>query len=150
MNVLVVGMPNVGKSTLLNALRSQGIEGRESPTLISSPSLMTADTFLTATAKALRTSALPGMTRTVSTRLKLSEDPLVYSYDSPGVMLPFLGRGDKGAERGVKLALIGEYPAASDPPSADTELTARRAFPQRVLKKACTTSSRWPPTSSTG
>lgn len=60
-----------------------------------------------ATAKALATSALPGMTRTLSTRLKLSEAPLIYAYDSPGVMLPFLGRGDKGAERGVKLALIG-------------------------------------------
>lgn len=86
MNVLVVGMPNVGKSTLLNALRSTGIEGP--------------------TAKALRTSAQPGLTRAISTRLKLSVDPLVYSYDSPGVMLPFLGRGDRGAERGVKLALI--------------------------------------------
>ena len=58
--------------------------------------------------KALQTSALPGMTRAVSTMLKLSLDPLVYSFDSPGVMLPFLGRGEKGAERGVKLALIGE------------------------------------------
>ena len=37
----------------------------------------------------------------------MSEDPLVYSFDTPGVMLPFLGRGDRGAERGVKLALIG-------------------------------------------
>jgi mitochondrial GTPase 1 len=27
-NVLVVGMPNVGKSTLLNALRNFGIAGR--------------------------------------------------------------------------------------------------------------------------
>ena len=63
----------------------------------------------TATAKALRTSAQPGLTRAISTRLKLSVDPLVYSYDSPGVMLPFLGRGDRGAERGVKLALIGAY-----------------------------------------
>lgn len=27
-NVLVVGMPNVGKSTLLNALRNEGIAGR--------------------------------------------------------------------------------------------------------------------------
>lgn len=61
-----------------------------------------------ATPKALQTSANPGKTRTVSTRLKLSLDPLVYSYDSPGVMLPFLGHGDRGAERGVKLALIGE------------------------------------------
>ncbi|KAH7886852.1 P-loop containing nucleoside triphosphate hydrolase protein [Phlebopus sp. FC_14] len=86
MNVLVVGMPNVGKSTLLNSLRNFGIAGR--------------------TPKALQTSAQPGHTRTLSTRLKLCEDPLVYSYDSPGVMLPFLGRGQYGAERGVKLALI--------------------------------------------
>lgn len=28
LNVLVVGMPNVGKSTLLNALRDVGIRGR--------------------------------------------------------------------------------------------------------------------------
>lgn len=47
------------------------------------------------------------MTQALSTRLKLSLDPLVYAYDTPGVMLPFLGRGVEGAERGVKLALIG-------------------------------------------
>jgi ribosome biogenesis GTPase A len=29
LNVLVIGMPNVGKSTLLNALRNMGIKGRE-------------------------------------------------------------------------------------------------------------------------
>ncbi|KAF9816601.1 hypothetical protein IEO21_04002 [Rhodonia placenta] len=86
MNVLVVGMPNVGKSTLLNALRTTGIPGP--------------------TSKALRTSSQPGLTRALSNRLKLSLDPPVYSYDSPGVMLPFLGNGDPGAERGVKLALI--------------------------------------------
>lgn len=47
------------------------------------------------------------MTQALSTRLKLSVNPLVYAYDTPGVMLPFLGRGMQGAERGVKLALIG-------------------------------------------
>ncbi|KAK1232467.1 Mitochondrial GTPase 1 [Marasmius sp. AFHP31] len=87
LNVLVIGMPNVGKSTLLNALRNMGIKGR--------------------TPKALQTSAQPGLTQALSTRLKLSVDPLVYAFDSPGVMLPFLGQGEKGAERGVKLALIG-------------------------------------------
>ncbi|CAA7269952.1 unnamed protein product [Cyclocybe aegerita] len=86
LNVLVIGMPNVGKSTLLNALRNMGIRGP--------------------TPKAFQTSANPGMTRALSTRLKLSLDPLVYAFDTPGIMLPFLGRGEEGAERGVKLALI--------------------------------------------
>ena len=41
-------------------------------------------------------------------------DPLVYAYDSPGVMLPFIGKGDRGAERGVKLALIGPSPQTDE------------------------------------
>ena len=59
------------------------------------------------TAKAMQTSAQPGKTRALSTRLKLSQEPLIYAYDSPGVMVPFLGKGDHGAETGLKLALIG-------------------------------------------
>ncbi|CAE6420644.1 unnamed protein product [Rhizoctonia solani] len=83
-NVLVIGMPNVGKSTLLNGLRW---------------------TNTTGAAKALRTSPLPGLTRTTSTPLKLHTDPLIYSVDTPGVMVPFLGRGEAGKERAMKLAL---------------------------------------------
>jgi len=111
LNVLVIGMPNVGKSTLLNALRDIGIRGRKSlPIFLSNISTDGLIFFLPveiATPKALRTSGHPGLTQAISTRLKLSQEPLVYAYDSPGVMLPFLGRGDLGAERGVKLALIG-------------------------------------------
>lgn len=55
----------------------------------------------------MRTSPQPGLTRALSTRLKLSLDPLLYAFDTPGIMLPFLGRGERGAERGIKLALIG-------------------------------------------
>ncbi|KAG6902183.1 hypothetical protein C0995_003279 [Termitomyces sp. Mi166 len=86
LNALVIGMPNVGKSTLLNALRNMGIKGR--------------------TPKAFQTGAQPGLTQALSTRLKVSLEPLVYAFDTPGVMLPYLGRGEEGAERGVKLALI--------------------------------------------
>lgn len=59
------------------------------------------------TPKAFQTSASPGMTQALSTRLKLSLEPLVYAYDTPGIMVPYLGSGFEGAERGVKLALIG-------------------------------------------
>ncbi|CAG7849886.1 SubName: Full=Uncharacterized protein {ECO:0000313/EMBL:CCA70366.1} [Serendipita indica DSM 11827] len=86
LNVLVVGMPNVGKSTILNHLRSYGIKGARS--------------------NALKTSRLPGMTRATSNRMRLCDDPLIYSIDSPGVMLPFLGYGDEARERAVKISLI--------------------------------------------
>jgi hypothetical protein len=66
--------------------------------------------FREGTPKAFQTSANPGKTRALSTRLKLCLDPLVYAYDSPGIMLPYLGQGEEGAERGVKLALIGMAP----------------------------------------
>ncbi|KAG8949997.1 Mitochondrial GTPase [Tulasnella sp. 424] len=85
LNVLVVGMPNMGKSTLLNSLRWAGTNNAT---------------------KAMRTSALPGLTQKTSERLKLCHDPPIYAVDSPGVMVPFLGRGNEGRERAFKLALI--------------------------------------------
>ena len=49
-----------------------------------------------------KTGPLPGVTRSV-VRLKVSEDPLVYLMDTPGVMMPKI----LNQEQGFNLALAG-------------------------------------------
>ncbi|ORY90752.1 P-loop containing nucleoside triphosphate hydrolase protein [Leucosporidium creatinivorum] len=84
-SMLIAGMPNVGKSSILNSLRRVGVRK----------------------GKAASTSSMPGHTRRLSTVIKISEKPPVYIYDTPGIMVPFLGRGTKGNEAALKLALTG-------------------------------------------
>ncbi|OXB38308.1 hypothetical protein LQV05_006553 [Cryptococcus neoformans] len=82
-SILVLGMPNVGKSSLLNALRRVGLRK----------------------GKAFQTGALAGVTKKLTGTVRIYEEPQVYVYDTPGVMMPYLGKGEEGGEKGLKLAL---------------------------------------------
>jgi ribosome biogenesis GTPase A len=80
-------MPNVGKSSLINALRMEGVNR----------------------AKAAITGAQPGVTRKIASGVKIvdKDDEKgtegVYLVDTPGVFVPFV----PDAESMLKLALIG-------------------------------------------
>lgn len=82
--VIVVCRPNDGTSTLLNVLWSARARCRPQSA---------------ADVCAAKTCA-------VIVKLYFLMDLLVYPFDSPGVTPPFLGRGEKGAQRDVKLAPI--------------------------------------------
>ncbi|XP_068272755.1 mitochondrial ribosome-associated GTPase 1 isoform X2 [Nyctibius grandis] len=80
-NILVIGVPNVGKSSLINSLRRLHLKK----------------------GKATAVGGEPGITKAVLTRIQVCEQPLMYLVDTPGVLPPKLG----DVETGMKLAVCG-------------------------------------------
>ncbi|CAJ1067562.1 mitochondrial ribosome-associated GTPase 1 [Xyrichtys novacula] len=79
--LMVIGVPNVGKSSLINSLRRTNLKkGRAS-----------------------RVGGEPGITKAVLTKIQVYERPIVFLLDTPGVLPPKI----ESVETGMKLALCG-------------------------------------------
>ncbi|XP_066535203.1 mitochondrial ribosome-associated GTPase 1 [Hoplias malabaricus] len=79
--LMVIGVPNVGKSSLINALRRTNMKK----------------------GKASRVGGEPGITKAVLTKIQVCERPIMYLLDTPGVLPPKI----ENIETGMKLALCG-------------------------------------------
>lgn len=77
---MIIGIPNVGKSSIINALRAKHLRR----------------------GKASAVGDAPGITRSVLERIKICDDPKVYLIDTPGILAPQIG----SVETGLKLALV--------------------------------------------
>ncbi|KAH8407943.1 hypothetical protein KR222_004182, partial [Zaprionus bogoriensis] len=83
-NIMIIGVPNVGKSSVINVLRNVHLKKRS----------------------AARVGAEAGITRAVGERIKIQEQPPVYMIDTPGILQPSV----TDDEMGMKLALVGCVP----------------------------------------
>ncbi|KAI9347735.1 P-loop containing nucleoside triphosphate hydrolase protein [Obelidium mucronatum] len=81
MSVIVVGLPNVGKSSIINALRHYG----------------------TNKGKVSAVASHAGVTRAIQTKVKIHSDPTIYLVDTPGVLNPEF----KSPIQGLRVALTG-------------------------------------------
>lgn len=80
--LMICGMPNVGKSTIINQIRSTSDLEKRTATAKATPTVCTTKSF---------------------TGIKINESPLMYLVDSPGVMVP----SNISDDIGLKLGLLG-------------------------------------------
>ncbi|KAJ3270491.1 Mitochondrial GTPase [Terramyces sp. JEL0728] len=81
LSVVVVGAPNVGKSTLINQLRNLGMKKK----------------------KVTQVGPKAGVTRMIQTRVKIHPDPPIYLTDTPGIFNPIVSTPTEC----LKIALTG-------------------------------------------
>ncbi|OLN96348.1 Mitochondrial GTPase 1 [Colletotrichum chlorophyti] len=123
MRALVVGMPNVGKSTLLNKLRVHGMHKKPN---------------------VAKVGAQPGVTRKLSSPVRILDSEAdggmglgegVFVLDTPGVFMPYVSE----AESMVKLALVGSVKDDRIPMEilADYLLYRLNLSDPRVYEKYC-------------
>lgn len=67
-NVLIVGIPNVGKSTIINGLRHRGVPHTSGQSTI--------------------VGKLAGVTKSITGKIRIIDNPKVYCFDSPGIVVP--------------------------------------------------------------
>ncbi|KND04686.1 uncharacterized protein SPPG_00399 [Spizellomyces punctatus DAOM BR117] len=81
LSMVVVGLPNVGKSSLINALRRVGVKK----------------------GKVSAVGPQAGVTQTIQTRVKIYDNPPIYLVDTPGIFDPHFTHPIEG----LKIALTG-------------------------------------------
>lgn len=82
--VMVVGIPNVGKSTIINGLRMTGTGHG---------------------GKAVKVGNLAGVTKSLSELVCISRSPLIYLIDTPGILAPKI----TNVQDGLRVALCGGF-----------------------------------------